>query len=235
MTEGVKDQAIAEPEQKALSDKEINFRNLEQARDQEKEARMRAELQSEMLRKEMDEIKELLKPKEVDPLDGDDIDPDLRNKVNARFAKERATFERKAEEIAKSTYSRIEREREEADKKNFLPKLKKKYADYDDVMSAQNLKVLEEKDPVFLRTVLLVPDEYERRKLTYKKLKTFKDETPSVKDKVKENQKNPYYIHAGAAPTSNAIGFDLNTKEARDAAYKMLKDAQRKPLSSRPK
>jgi len=119
--------------------------------------------------------------------------------------------------------------------KGFSNVQKIKYKDYDEVMSQQNLATLEQKDPVFLRTVLLVPDEYERRKLTYKKLKSFKDETPSVKDKVKENQKNPYYIPTGAAPTSNAIGFDLNTKEARDAAYQMLKDAQRKPLSSRPK
>lgn len=236
MTEGVNSQEVAQPEKKA-SDKEFNFRRLEAEREKEREARIKAELEAQMRQKELEEIKEYLKPKEKDPFDDSDdvIDPELRSRIEAKLAKERSTFERKAEEIAKSTYERIQREKEEAEKKNYLQKLRGEFKDYDDVVSEQNLAVMFEKDPVFAEAALKIPDDYDRRKLVYARIKALgpQEEAPSVKDKVLENQKNPYHVPSGSAPTSNAVDYDLNTRESREAAYKRLKQAQRRPIEPR--
>lgn len=241
MNEGVTNQEAAEPVEKAQnghSDKELNFRQLEasreaerKAKEVEKEARMRAEFEAEMLKRELEEIKQMLQPKEKDPLDEveDYVDPD---RLKAKLKIERAALERKAKDIAKQTYDEIKREEQEKEKRDFLGRLKKEYPDYDQVMNENNLLTLEKVDPLFLDTVLAIPDDYERRKKTYAKLKALPqpEEKVSIKEKVVENQQNPYYIPAGSG-TPTAVEFDIRSKSARDAAYAKLKSAQRKPIA----
>lgn len=231
MTESVK-QEVATPEKKAeaiqTSDKELNFRKLEQAREAEREARMRAEMQAEMLKKEIESIKEMMKPPEKDPLDGIDdiVDPQI---LKAKFAKERETLAREAERIAKQTYERLEQEK---NKSNFLQRLKQEHADFDQVMTENNIAKLEETNPVFLKAVLQIPDEYERRKIAYEYIKSNqvrKEEKPSIQEKVQENMTNPYYIPPGSG-TPTAVDYDLHSPLARKQAYEKLKQAQRRPI-----
>lgn len=233
MTEGVTEQAVAAPEDRASSDKEYNFRKLEEAREKEREERYKVELQNQMLQKELEEIKEYLKPKDPDPFDDVDeyIEPELKQRLEAKFAKVSSSFERKAEEIAERKYQEIQSKKEEAEKKNFLPKLQKKYQDFNDVMTEQNIKLLGEKDERFLKAVLKNPDEYEKREDIYHRIKEIKgaeEKKPTIQDKVNANQRNPYHVPASAAPTSNAIDFDLNSPGAREEAYKKLQAAKNK-------
>lgn len=237
MNEGVNDQESAVPEkevpaQNVVSDKELNFRKLEAAREQDREARIRAEMEAQMLRREMEEIKQMLQPKEKDPLDGveDYVDP---ARLIAKFDKERSAFERKAKEIAKKTYEELEQQKVENEKKNYLQRLKKDLPDFDQVMNEASISQLEKIDPVFLETVLAVPDDYERRLMTYKKLKSLSkpEEKKSIQTKVVENQQNPYYIPNGSG-TPAAVQIDLRSKEAREAAYAKLKAAQRRPIGN---
>ena len=237
MEEGVTEQEAAAPENEAqareeLSNKELNFRRLEAAREADREARTRAEMEAEMLKREMAEIKQMLQPKESDPLDDveDYVDP---ARLRAKLEKERTAFERKAKEIAKNTYEEIERSRVENEKKNFMQKLHKDFPDFDQVMNESNILALEKSDPVFLEAVLAVPDDYERRRMTYNKIKGMrpKEEKKSIQERVVENQQNSYYTSTGfAAPT--AVEFDLNSREAREAAYAKLKQAQRRSVTS---
>lgn len=230
MTVGVKDQAPAAPE-KASSDKELNFRKLEAAREQDREKAIRLEMQNQMLEKELSEIKEYLKPKEVDPFDDIDefIEEPLKKKLEAKFNKVVSLSERKAEEAVERKLLERERQKEEAEKKNFLPKLKSSYNDFDEVMTEKNIYELGEKDPEFLTAVLEMPDEYRKRELLYNRIKKQKKEPePTVQDKVQKNLRNPYFIPASAAPTSNALDFDLNAPGARLAAYQKLKQMQKK-------
>ena len=223
---------VNEPQsQKEISDKEINFRRLEAAREAEKEARIRAEMQAEMLRREVEEIKTYLQPKEIDPLDSveDYVDPKT---LRIKLEKERAAFERKAEEIAKKTFEKLERQKNEQEKGRFLEKLRDKLPDYDQVVNESTLIQLDKIDPVFLRAVSAVPDEYERRLMTYQKLKSLPraEEKPSIKEKVAENQQNPYYIPTGSGTPTGGIDFDISSKDARAKAYDKLKQAQRNPI-----
>ncbi len=239
MTEGVTQQEIANPEklkpQDGPSDKEINFRKLEAAREVEREARIRAEMQTEAMRNELNEIKQMLQPKEEDPLDGveDYVDP---TRLRAKLEKVSAHLKKEAKEIARQT---IKEDREQEEKRNFLQRLKYQFSDYDQVMSEANIASLETVDPVFLETVLEVPDDYARRLKTYKKLKSLQQVAPrveekaSIKDRVEENAKNPFYISSSiSTPSTSAVDFDVSTKEARNQAYEKLKAAQRRPIGN---
>jgi len=240
MTEGVTNQETANPEQvksseEVLSNKELNFRRLEAAREAERDARIRAEMQAEAMRNELQEIKQMLQPKETDPLDDaeDYVDP---ARLRAKLEKERAHLKKEAKEIAKQT---IREEREQEEKRNYLQRLKSQFPDYDQVMNENSIASLERIDPVFLETVLEVPDDYARRLKTYKKLKSLQqvapraDEKSAIKDKVEENAKNPFYIPPSSA-TPAAVDFDIQSKVARDQAYLKLKAAQRRPIGNAP-
>ncbi len=239
MTEAVNNQVTGKPETKqtpdqGVSDKEYNFRKLEAAREADREARMRAEMQSEELRKEMQEIKNMLRPKEIDPLDGVDDYVDA-SRLRAKLEKERTNSNEEARRIAKQTY---QEEKQLDEKRNYMSRLKSQLSDYDEVMNESNLLNLEKVDPVFLETVLEVPDDYARRLKTYKKIKSMqshvqrtKDETPSIKEKVEQNLQNPYFIPPSSG-TPSAIEFDLSSKASRDQAYSKLKAAQRRPIGT---
>ena len=87
-----------------------------------------------------------------------------------------------------------------------------------------------------MEAAIKIPDEYERRILTYARIKALEvnaPQQPSVKEKIEENQKNPYHIPSGSAPTSSGVSFDVRSKEARELAYKRLKDAQRRPIGNK--
>lgn len=237
MTEDVNTQESVNPEKKSqpqegFSDKELNFRKLEAAREAEREARVRAEMQNESLRNELSEIKQMLQPKEKDPLDDveDYVD---RNRLQAKLDKERAHFKKEAKAIAKQTY---EEEKIRDEKQNFLQRLHAQFPDYDQVMNETNLGNLEKLDPVFLETVLEVPDDYARRAKTYKKLKSLQtkpkvEEQMSIKEKVEANTSNPFFIPPSTG-TPSGVEFDTRSKEARDQAYAKLKAAQRRPIGN---
>ena len=234
MSEGVTDQEIVRPEEtksqsQGISDKaRENFARLEAAKQAERDARIRAEMERDMLKKQIDESS---RPKEVDPLDGveDYID---KERLQLIRQKDKAAFQKEAEEIANRTY---ETRRKEEDKRNFLPKLKAQFSDYDQVMNEKNIAELEERSPAFVKSVLNIQDDYERRLLTYEFLKGQQpkpaEEKPSIKDRVAENQQNPYYIPAGSG-TPTALEFDTKSKAARDQAYQKLKQAQRRPIGN---
>lgn len=205
-----------------------NFRRLEAAKDAEKEARIRAEMQAEQLKREMEEIKQLLKPKEVDPLDDveDFVDP---ARLRAKLEKEREAFRKEASKIANEIY---ESKRREDEQKNVIPKLKSQFSDYDEVMNEDNLIRLEQENPEFLEAVLDIKDDYKRRKLTYDYLKKsvkVAPQEPSIKQKVEENQRNPYYFESGSG-NPMALDFDVKSPQARETAYQKLKQAQRRPI-----
>lgn len=229
MTEAVTAPVLGTPDAQP-SDKELNFRRLEAARDAEREARIRAEMQNQRMQEELQSIKEMLKPKEIDPLDDSDdyVDP---ARLKAKLDKEREAYEKKAKAIARDTYEQIQKEERE---KNFLGRLKSEHADYDQVMNENSIAALEQQNPHFVQAILKIGDEYERRKLAYDYIKanqTPKEPPPSIKEKVAENAANPYYVATGSG-TPMAIEFDTKSASARQAAYAKLKAAQKRPIGS---
>lgn len=243
MTEGVTDQEIAKPEKETAhregpSDKELNFRRLEAEREKEREARIRAEMQAEAMQNELSSIKEMLKPREVDPLDQlqdiSDLDP---TKLKAILAQREAQFKREAREIAKET---IKEERERDKKTNFRDHLRRQYQDYDQVMNEQTIAQIQEREPDAVDAISAIEDPYVRCEKAYhffKKQISRQAQKPveSIKAKVEENMTNPYMIPAASGvPPREAIEFDVSSPAAKKAAYEKLKAAQRRPIVNGP-
>lgn len=248
MTEGVITQDVAKPEKETahregLSDKELNFRKLEAERekdraerDKEREARIRAEMQAESMQKELRQIQEMLKPKEIDPLDQlediTDLDP---KQLKAIFAQKEAQLERKAREYAKQA---LKEEQEHDKKTNFRDKLRDRYQDYDQFMNERVLAEIQEREPDAVDAISAIEDPYVRCEKAYKfiknRLATAKPvEKPveSIQETVAENMLNPYLIPAGSAsPPYGAVEFDTRSPSARKQAYEKLKAAQRRPI-----
>lgn len=245
MTEGVTEQVVAKPEEKTahrdgLSDKELNFRKLEAEREKEREARIRAEMQNEAMQRELKQIQEMLKPKEIDPLDQlqdiTELDP---SKLKALLARREAELERKAREIAKQT---IKEEREQDKKTNFRDHLRRQYQDYDEIMNERVIADIQEREPDAVDAILAIEDDYVRCEKAYRFIKKRINAKPpekvpeeSIKAKVEENMTNPYLIpSATATPPYGGVSFDVTSSSARKAAYEKLKAAQKRPIGNAP-
>lgn len=240
MTEDVNDQAIVQPEQKAvqtesLSDKgERNFRRLEESRDKEREARIRAQVEAEELKKRLDHIEQMMQPKEKDLLDDmqdiSDLDP---NKFKAILSDREAKLERKAKQIAKTAIQEHEQEKK---KTNFREELRRQHQDYDTVMNEQTIAYFSEREPEAVEAITAIEDPYVRCEKAYqffRKRMPAKEEKPSIKAKVEENTQNTYMMPSGSGvPPTGAVDFDVRSPAAQKAAYAKLKQAQRRPIGN---
>lgn len=241
MTDGVINSGDVLPEtktapQESLSNKELNFRRLEAEREKEREARIRAEMQTEAMQRELKKIEEMLKPKEVDPLDNiqdiSDLDP---QKLKAILSQRDANFKREAREFTKEI---LKEEREQDKKTNFRDHLRRQYQDYDSVMNEQTIAAIQEREPDAVDAISAIEDPYVRCEKAYhffKKRLAKQEEKPveSVKAKVEENMSNPYMIPAGSAtPPYSGVEFDVRSPSKRKEAYDKLKAAQRRPIGN---
>lgn len=243
MTEGV-NQDVAKPEDKILSkegvnDKEFNFRRLEADREREREARIRAEMQTEMMQRELQQIREMMKPKDIDPLDQINDMNDLEaDKLKAVFAHRDAKFEKKTREIIEQTL-----QQKDVNEKKTNPEgaLRRQYQDYDRFMNPDTIASIQERDPDAIDAIAAIEDPYVRREKAYQFIKKRIGQVPkqedkpieSVKQKVEENMQNPYLIPSSAAtPPYGGIEFDVSSSSSRKNAYEKLKAAQRRPIGN---
>lgn len=245
MTEGVNDQVTAKPEEKgaqfqeSLSDKELNFRRLEAARDQEREARIRAEMQAQNLLKEVENIKLMLQPKERDPLEDIQDFSDLdRDKLRAILAQREAQIEKRFEKNLTQKLDEYERNKRRT---NFRDELRKVYHDYDSVMNEDVIAKIQEREPEAVDAIAAIEDPYVRCEKAYHFMKkrsmthTSQEASPSIKEKVAENMQNPYFFPSGTGtPQANldAVEFDVKSAAAKKSAYDKLKTAQRRPVGN---
>lgn len=240
MTEGViGNQELAKPEQEERlqenrSDKELNFRRLEAMRDQEKEARMRAEMEAQMLRKEFEQLKTMMTPKEKDPLDEiQDLSELEPRKLKEILSKRDQMLRKEAEE---SALRRFEEKQKEYKRTNFLEVLKEKYPDYDEIMNQDVVARVQEQEPDAIDAISSIEDPLLRREKAYKFIKKRiashpQEKKPSIKETVEENMKNPYLIQ-GASGSPSAMDYDLSSPARKKEAYAKLKAAQRRPLGN---
>jgi len=234
MTEGVKEQEpLAAPvkeerPQLASDNARENFRRLEQAKEDERERRVKAEMENALMKQRLEMLEKANQPADKDPLADvqDYVDP---TSLKAAFAQERRHLKKEAEEIAEK---KLREWKEQEHKQNHVQRLKSEFSDFGNVMTEENVVKFEQTHPEFVQSLLHIQDDYERKRLAYN---FFKRNMPkeevrsSIKEKVEENAKNPYHIPSGSGIPA-AVEYDLKSKSARDAAYAKLKAAQRNPI-----
>lgn len=207
-------QAAPESKEPKPGSKEYNFRLLEEVKNSEKQ---RADLAEGRLR----EMQEALlrsagqaqpKEEEFPSLNADDI-PEWRHVQKA------------AEKIAEKKIQEFWQKQQQEQ----LPRLaKQKFSDFDEIVSADNVKKLEQEHPDLAAGLSHSPDPFSA---TYKVIKMMygqpKKENPSLKEeveKLEENAKKPQSINTigRSSALSNANSF---AKKDKNQLYKEMMEA----------
>ena len=192
------------------SDKELNFRQLQQKHEQqlsqERAARMHAEEQYRQLSQQKQEMEE------------DDDQPYVDHK---RLSKKLKGFE---EQTKQYTQSEIQRGVQQAIQEERNNTWLKTNSDFKETM--QYAKKLYEKDPEFAETILEMPDTFERQKLVYKSIKAMgldkpEQKMPSIQEKVDANRKSPYYQPSGVGSSPYQSQSDYSPSGQKNAYDKM--------------
>lgn len=204
-------QAIPVPEQK-VTDKELNFRAFEAKMKRELEAERE---KSQKLQRELDEK---LATKEVE----EDVEPYVDNK---KLHRELNNFGRKTkEETRQDIQQTVQQALYEERKQAWI----EQNSDFYEVMEKNAARFME-KAPDLAKTILQMPDTFERAKLVYHNIKTLGIDRPepkqtSIQEKIDANRRSPFYQppSMGSAPYAQAGDFsESGMKNAYEQMQKL--------------
>ncbi len=203
--------SVSEPAKQ--SDKELNFRMLEQKYEKQLQQERAARIEAERLVQE----------RQIQNQRNDDIDDDSEPYVDHK--KLNKTLARFGEQSKQQTQSDIQRAVQtalvEERKTNWL---KSNPDFYETLQHAEKLAL---KDPDLAESILDMPEGFERQKLVYKNIKALGLHKPEIKqssiqDKVDANRRGPFYQPSGvgSAPYAGASS-DYSPSGQKDAYAKM--------------
>ena len=211
MTSPTQENQVQPPQ---VSDKELNFRRLEQKYQQElaqeraERARLAQELESRTRQSSNDD----------DEDDEPYVDKKKLNKTLERFGQQ--TQKQTQGEIQNAVQSALKEER----RTNWL----KSNPDFYEVL--KHADKFAEADPELAETILEMPEGFERQKLVYKNIKALgidkpAAKQPSIQEKVDANRRSPYYQPSGVgtAPYANVGDF---SQQGQKSAYDKMKQLQ---------
>ncbi len=211
MTAPSTDNQVQNSENKS-SDKELNFRALEQKYQRQLESERNARLEAERM------VQEVQAKKQVSDDDEDDSEPyvdhkKLQKKLN-KFGEQ--TKQQTQNEVKQAVQQALHEER----RTNWL----KSNPDFYDVL--QHAEKFAQKDPELAEAILEMPDTFERQKLVYKNIKALgmhKPEVkgPSIQEKVDNNRRSPYYQPSGVGAAPYAAQGDFSLSGQKSAYDKM--------------
>jgi hypothetical protein len=210
----------SQEEQKAQSDKEINFARVRKQLEDERTARMAAEQKAAEYERLMQQKKQQTEDEDDDSSDEPYVD---HKRLERKFSKFERNLEQKIEKKAEEKAQRIFDEHKKNEWMRSNP-------DFYDVMS--NAQKFADRDPELAETILSMPDTFERQKLVYKNIKALglhlKEQPKStIQDKVDQNRRGYYYQPSGVgtAPYSSQGDF---SKTGMESSYKKMKELQSK-------
>lgn len=198
--------------QQQVSNKELNFRALEQ-KYQQQLAHERAE--RERLAQELEKAHNLRSNKEDDE---DDNEPYVDHK---KLRREQAKF---GQQIKQETQSEINKAVQHALKEERKQSWLKNNGDFYDVM--QHAEKFAQADPELAETILEMPDTFERQKLVYKNIKALglhkpPEAKPSIQDKIDANRRAPYYQPTGVTSSPYNSQSDFSPQGQKEAYDKI--------------
>lgn len=179
------------------SNKELNFRALEQKYQKQLEQERAARIEAERIVQE----------RQAQSNDDDDssepyVDHKKLNKTLAKFGQQ--TKQQTQQDINQAVHFALKEERQ----KNWI----KSNPDFYEIL--QHAEKIPQVDPELAETILEMPEGFERQKLVYKNIKALglhkpQVKEPSVQEKIDANRRSPYYqpSSVGTAPYSSAADF----------------------------
>lgn len=216
------DQAVqAEAKQ---NDKEFNFARLRQEKERAVAAAQEAMAEKERLQLEIEKVRaqaQKMRAPELEDEDEVDDEPYVNRKGLKRvLSKLDQSIENKIDERAQAIAKRI---LEEERQKNFVFQLKSEYRDFNEIVTADSLEKMQNANPRMAAIIDRMPDGYEKGQMVYETIKTMglhKKPEPSVKERVEQNQRNPYYHPTTSGQGTAAMG-DFS-EAGRKAAYQKI-------------
>jgi len=193
------------------SDKELNFRALEQRYERQLQAEREARIEAER------KVQETQHSHQKDD-EEEESEPYINHKkLNKTLQKFGQTAKQETQsEIQKAVQTALQEER----KKNWL----KTNNDFYDVL--QHAEKFAQHDPELAETILQMPEGFERQKLVYKNIKALglHKEPPkqaSIQDKIDANKKSPYYQPSGVGTNPYSSQGDYSPSGQKQAYDKM--------------
>lgn len=194
----------------APTEKEFNFRKLEDRYEKMLQEERQKRIEAEAM------VKRYSSPQEDD--DDGDSEPYVDKR---RLKKEFTNFEKKSKEATQSDIQRavdmaLEKERQESWIEN--------NPDFYDVM--KDAELLAKKAPNTAKTILRMPEGFERQKLVYNAIKELgvnkKEEAKvSIQDEIKNNKKPLYYSPSGVGSAPYSSQGDFSDGGQKTAYNKM--------------
>jgi hypothetical protein len=214
-------QAVAPQEQK-LSDKELNFRNLEakfqKQLAEERSARLNAEKAAQEANRVAQEAMAAANSKGL--TDDDESEPYVDHR---KLEKKLTSFEKRLEEkIDKKAEEKAYRLIEQSRKEQWLSH----NPDFYNTLE-KHAEIFAEKAPELAETILKMPDTFERQQLVYRNIKALgldkpESKAPSIQEKIDSNKRNLYYQPGGVNGPPYASAGDFSSSGQKSAYSKML-------------
>lgn len=185
-----------------ISDKELNFRKLEEKYQRQLEAERQARLEAEKLAKEA----MARKNHQEDDEEVDDEPYVDHRRLNKKLAKHSMSTK---SEIENAMNIAREKAKQELKQEIWL----ENNPDFYDVIQ-NNADKLYQADPELANTILEMPQGFAREKLVYKNIKALgldkpKSKESTIQEKIDSNRRTPYYqpSHVGTAPYASSGDF----------------------------
>jgi|ERR1700731_2051323 len=200
------------------SDKELNFRKLEEKYERvlSEERAARVEMEKEIQRLAQAALHD--KDKE----DEDDSEPYVdHKKLKKTLSKFNEQSKKETQnDIQKAVHSALNEERKNTWQQN--------NPDFYEVL--QHADKFAQNYPALAESILTMPEGFERQKLVYKNIKALgidKPEVkqPSIQDKIDANRRSPYYQPSGISPAPYAGAGDFSPSGQKNA-YDKMKELQ---------
>lgn len=198
----VQSQDNQSPAEAKVSDKELNFRALEQKYKQQLELVERKAQEAERKVQELEQRKAALQDEDEDDSEPY-VDKKRLSKTLNRFGQSTKSDIQNAMENAKAAA------KEELKQEMWLDQ----NPDFHDILE-NNAEKLYQANPELAKSILKMPEGFERNKLAYQNIKALGLHKPpekqsSIQDKIDANRRSPYYQPSGVgtAPYSNGGDF----------------------------
>lgn len=195
------------------SDKELNFRNLEAKFQRELQQERAARLEAERIAQEA-----ISKKQQANDDDDDDSEPYVdKKRLNKQLNK-----------FGQNTQSDIQKAMEQA-KHAAKEELKQEMwlennPDFYDVL--QHAERFAQKAPELAKSILKMPEGFERQKLVYQNIKELgvhkpEQKAPSIQEKIDSNRRSPYYQPSGVGTSPYNSQSDFSAGGQKQAYEKM--------------
>jgi hypothetical protein len=215
MTENTQDQS-QQATATQMSDKELNFRKQQQMYERQLEAERQARLQAEQRAAELERMRG----------SSDDEDDDSEPYVDKK--KLAKTTSKVKQEIRQETQQDVQNAIQKALEEDRRQRWLEQNPDFEETMS--HAEKLAQLDPELARSILSMPDSFERQKMVYRNIKLLGVNKPkipeqSIQQKIDANRRTPFYQPSGVGTAPYASAGDFSQTGQRDA-YKKMQELQ---------